>query len=195
MGPALGASKTRDSLPSEPSALLSLRPAVGPALGASKTRDSLPSEPNMSALLSLCEPNPSLSVPNPGGPLESSPAVGTKGTGYSRGGKHVAPTTQPTAAKLPEPVPPTTTTALKVDKFHEEIWMSGALTILKGGTPNASGRWLNKMVEQAKQYRGMFTGSGCPIAIFTAPAQGLLTQEKALEVPAWPKNFNSGCSP
>ena len=40
------------------------------------------------------------------------------------------------------------------------------------------------MVEQAKHYRGMFTESGYPIAIFTAPTQGLLTQEKALEVPA-----------
>ena len=40
------------------------------------------------------------------------------------------------------------------------------------------------MEEQAKQYRGMFTAAGYPMAIFTAPAQGLLTQEKALEVPA-----------
>ena len=43
---------------------------------------------------------------------------------------------------------------------------------------------LSKMEEQAKQYRGMFTAAGYPMAIFTAPAQGLLTQEKALEVPA-----------
>ena len=55
---------------------------------------------------------------------------------------------------------------------------------MKGETPNASGKWLSKMVEQAKQYRGMFTESGYPIAIFTAPIQGLLTQGKALELPA-----------
>ena len=72
----------------------------------------------------------------------------------------------------------------KIDKYHEEIWMSGAQKNLKGETPNASGKWLSKMVEQAKHYRGMFTESGYPIAIFTAPTQGLLTQEKALEVPA-----------
>ena len=34
----------------------------------------------------------------------------------------------------------------KSDKYHEEIWLSGALIILKGGTPNASGKWLNKLV-------------------------------------------------
>ena len=72
----------------------------------------------------------------------------------------------------------------KSDKYHEEIWLSGALIILKGGTPNASGKWLNKLVEQAKQYRGIFTESGFPIAIFTAPNQGLLTTGKALEIPA-----------
>ena len=55
---------------------------------------------------------------------------------------------------------------------------------MKGETPNASGKWLSKMTEQAKHYRGMFTDLGYPIAIFTAPSQGLLTQEKALEVPA-----------
>ena len=72
----------------------------------------------------------------------------------------------------------------KADKYHEEIWLSGALKILKGEIPNASGKWLNKMTEQAKQFRGMFSESGFPIAIFTAPTQGLLLQEKALEVPA-----------
>ena len=40
------------------------------------------------------------------------------------------------------------------------------------------------MVEQAKQYRRMFTASDYPIAVLTAPVQGLLTQEKAMEVPA-----------
>jgi len=82
----------------------------------------------------------------------------------------------------------------KTDKYHEEIWLSGALKILKGETPNASGKWLSKMTEQAKHYRGMFTELGYPIAIFTAPTQGLLTQEKALEVPAPGKDINSsGC--
>ena len=41
----------------------------------------------------------------------------------------------------------------KADKYHEEIWLSGALIILKGGTPNANGKWLSKMTEQAKQFR------------------------------------------
>ena len=58
--------------------------------------------------------------------------------------------------------------------------MSGALIILKGGTPNASGKWRRKMVGQATQYRGIFTETGYPIAVFTAPAQGLLAHEKAI---------------
>ena len=100
----------------------------------------------------------------------------------------------PLVGLLTSKVPTSTTTTTtppetealpgKPDKYHEEIWLSGTLIILRGGTPNASSKWLSKMVEQSKQYRGMFTAAGYPIAIFTAPAQGLLTQEKALEVPA-----------
>jgi hypothetical protein len=85
----------------------------------------------------------------------------------------------PIVSITPTPVGPEATVG-KLDKYHEEIWRSGALRILKGEAPNASGKWLSKMVEQAKHYRGMFTEFGYPIAIFTAPSQGLLTQEKAL---------------
>ena len=77
----------------------------------------------------------------------------------------------PTVTTTPTPVGPEASVG-KLYKYHEEIWMSGALIILKGETPNASGKWLSKMVAQAKQYRGMFTESGYPIAIFTARLKG-----------------------
>ena len=57
----------------------------------------------------------------------------------------------------------------KTDKYHEEIWLSGSLKVLKGESPNASGKWLSKITEQAKHYRGMFTDLGYPIAYFGLP--------------------------
>ena len=69
------------------------------------------------------------------------PAVGNNGTTGTQ--KQVTFGDRPTVTLLPKahtvtttptPVGPETSVG-KLDKYHEEIWMSGALIILKGETP------------------------------------------------------------
>ena len=70
-------------------------------------------------------------------------------------------------------------------KYHEDIWMSGAVNLLKG-EPNTSypDKWARKLQEQAQRYRITFGKGGCPLAIYSVPIVGSLIYGKPMEVPA-----------
>ena len=69
-------------------------------------------------------------------------------------------------------------------KFHEEIWLSGAVNLLRGEPNCAPAKWARKLEEQAKKYRIIFSPGGCPMAIFTVPGGGGVVIEQVKEVPA-----------
>ena len=69
-------------------------------------------------------------------------------------------------------------------KFHEEIWLSGAVNLLRGEPNCAPARWARKLEEQSKKYRIIFGPGGCPMAIFTVPGGGGVVVEQVKEVPA-----------
>ena len=70
-------------------------------------------------------------------------------------------------------------------KYHEEIWLSGAVNLLRGEPNTATpSKWARKIEEQSRSYRIMFSENGCPIAIFSVPKTGSLLPEKTMEIPA-----------
>ena len=50
-------------------------------------------------------------------------------------------------------------------KFHEEIWLSGAVNLLRGEPNCAPAKWARKLEEQSKKYRIIFGEGGCTMAI------------------------------
>ena len=69
-------------------------------------------------------------------------------------------------------------------KYHEDVWLSGAVNVIRGEPNCAPARWARKIEEQAKKYRITFGPGGCPLAIFSVPGVGGLSEEQVKEIPA-----------
>ena len=57
-------------------------------------------------------------------------------------------------------------------KFHEEIWLSGAVNLLRSEPNCAPARWARKLEEQSKKYRIIFGPGGAPWQFLRFPWEG-----------------------